>query len=71
MAAVLDALVAAGYGTDPVELASRYTMRQIRRFYQLAEARRNRHRADLIEAVNVGFSGGNTLTQTIRKLRGG
>jgi hypothetical protein len=49
------ALVSAGFGT-PGQLG-RYTERQLRLFHQRFVAGADRRRADLIEAISMGYAG--------------
>ncbi|MDC8804213.1 hypothetical protein PRZ61_12250 [Halomonas pacifica] len=57
LAELFDRLVAGGYGRDPIDIARRLTRRQILRLHAAVERRRDRQRADMIEAVAVAWGG--------------
>lgn len=48
----------------------KYTQRQIELYFQAVQREKNHHKADMIEAINLGFGGGKDLSQYINKLRG-
>jgi len=51
-------------------LQTNYTERQIHLLYASALRLSRRHKADLIEAVNQGFVGGDAVANHIKQLRG-
>jgi hypothetical protein len=68
LAEVLAELVGAGFGRDQNDLGARLTWRQIERYFGLIRRARRHARADLVEAVAVGFGGKHTAA-FIKKLR--
>jgi uncharacterized membrane protein YccC len=68
LAEVLADLVGAGFGRDQHDLGERFTWRQLERYFGLIQRARRRARADLTEAVAMGF-GGKDLAGYLRRLR--
>lgn len=63
---IIQSLITHGHDLASIQ---NYTQRQIELFYEAICSEKNHNKADFIEAVNHGFSGGQVTSDYVKKLR--
>ena len=64
---VFQQLITAGHSLH--DLQTNYTQRQIELYFSSVGRLKRQHKADMIEAINMGFGGGENISQHVKQLR--